>query len=718
MSYPLSAVVGQPRLVTALLVDAVDPRIGGVLVRGHKGTAKSTAVRGLAELLPSIEVVVGCPFVCSPDAPAALCEVCRDDDRTVCSIRTPLVELPVGASEDRLVGSIDLEQALADGVRRFEPGLLARANRGILYVDEVNLLDDHLVDVLLDAAAMGVNHVEREGVSVSHPARFQLIGTMNPEEGELRPQLVDRFGLTVEVEAPTDPAQRAEVVRRRLAYEADPAAFRQRFAADERAMTERIAAAISRLPEVELSQGWLDRIVAVCAALEVDGLRADIVTARAATALAAWRGGAQVIREDVRTACLLALPHRRRRGPFDDPGLDEDELDRLLGDDPEPPPSDGHDDSDEAAEDADDDGVGGDDEPAGQVAGSNDGQGDASGPTQPQPTAEAESGEGPDPAQVDGPSGPGDDLTTTAPTDGDGPEGSEAAPDDTAPNEAASDSVAAMPEGGPRPTMLTAPGHTLGAAGRRSPGPSVRGSSIGDRALRAGERPRSQDVALAATLRAAAPEQRRRERTGGGLAVRRGDLRHHVRRGRQGHLIVLCVDASGSMGARQRMAAVKGAIRALLFDAYQRRDLVSLVTFRGRSAEVALPPTAGVELAERRLAQLPTGGRTPLAAGLLRAGEVIAAHARRDPERRPLLVAVTDGRANDGVDAVAEARRAAVRLAARAVPALVIDSEQGFVRLGLADALAQGLAAPCVELDEFAAGSLNRTIRLATGRAA
>ncbi|MEX0836278.1 MAG: ATP-binding protein, partial [Nitriliruptor sp.] len=618
MTYPFSAIVGQQRLVTALLVDAVDPRIGGVLVRGHKGTAKSTAVRGLASVLPDIEVVSGCAFACPPDAPAELCDVCDQPGRAATRVRTPLVELPIGASEDRLLGSIDLERALAEGVRSFEPGLLARAHRGVLYVDEVNLLDDHLVDVLLDAAAMGVNHVEREGVSARHPARFQLIGTMNPEEGELRPQLLDRLGLTVEVVAPHDPTQRAEVVRRRLAYETDPDAFAARFADDEQTLADRLVAAPERLPAVVLCEAWLTRIVEVCAALEVDGLRADIVTARASVALAAWRGAGSVAREDVRTACLLALPHRRRRGPFDDPGIDEDELDRLLGDD-DPPPPDGSDGRDDDARD-------GDPDADGATADAEDARDRSSPPREPQ-RADASTDEAFD----------ADPATTAA--------GPPTAPDETARDEdrthegggadaaegpeppegqgAAPDGRVERPAAAARPALLTVPTPEAGADGRRSPGPSRRGASVGARPLRGGERPDGQEVALAATLRAAAPEQQRRHRDGAGLVLRRQDIRQHLRRGRQGSLIVLCVDASGSMGARQRMSAVKGAVRALLVDAYQRRDLVAMITFRAEGAQLVLPPTAGVELADRHLVGLPTAGRTPLAAGLLCAGEVI-----------------------------------------------------------------------------------------------
>ena len=329
--FPFTAVVGQDDLRLALLLNAVSPRVGGVLVRGEKGTAKSTAVRALSALLPAVDVVAGCRFSCDPGSPDPACPDGPHEPPGAFETRAArMVELPVGASEDRLVGALDIERALAEGVKSFEPGLLADAHRGILYVDEVNLLHDHLVDLLLDAAAMGASYVEREGVSVRHAARFLLVGTMNPEEGELRPQLLDRFGLTVEVAASREPEQRVEVVRRRLAYDDDPAGFAARWADEETAVRRRIVAARELLPSVRLGDGVLRQIAATCAAFEVDGMRADIVMARTATALAAWAGRTDVLAEDVRQAALLALPHRRRRNPFDAPGLDEDKLDETL----------------------------------------------------------------------------------------------------------------------------------------------------------------------------------------------------------------------------------------------------------------------------------------------------------------------------------------------------------------------------------------------------
>ncbi|HZU47742.1 MAG TPA: AAA family ATPase, partial [Mycobacterium sp.] len=312
--YPFSAIVGHDQLRLALILCAVRPEIGGVLIRGEKGTAKSTAVRGLAALLSAAS----------------------EDAR--------LVELPIGATEDRVIGSLDLQRVLRDGEHAFSPGLLARAHGGVLYVDEVNLLHDHLVDLLLDAAAMGRVHIERDGISHSHEARFVLIGTMNPEEGELRPQLLDRFGLTVDVHASRDVEVRAQVIRQRMAYEADPDAFAARYADADAELARRIAAARKLVPDVVLPDNELRRIAALCAAFDVDGMRADLVVARTAAAHAAWRGCDTVDEGDIRVAAELALPHRRRRDPFDDPGLDRDQLDAALaqaGDppgDPEPDP--------------------------------------------------------------------------------------------------------------------------------------------------------------------------------------------------------------------------------------------------------------------------------------------------------------------------------------------------------------------------------------------
>lgn len=651
LPFPFSAIVGMddPRL--ALVLNAISPAIGGVLVRGEKGTAKSTMIRALAAVLPDVEVVAGCRFSCEPAAPDPGC-VDGPHEPVTGAITRParLVELPVGVTEDRVVGALDVERALTEGVKTYEPGLLAAGHRGVLYVDEVNLLHDHVVDLLLDAAALGTSYVEREGVSVRHAARFLLVGSMNPEEGELRPQLLDRFGLAVEVTAPKDPDSRAEVVRRRLAYDADPLAFTKRWADSEAELARRIAAARRRLPDVVPSDGVLRQVASVCAAFDVDGLRADLVTTRAALAHAAWQGRREVTADDIRAAARLALPHRRRRNPFDAPQLDEDQLDRALDEATEGPDPD----------DPDDRGPGGG-----------------------QPGAD-------DPGPPEGSRGSTDESGDST--------GSGREPDRTSTS-------------APGPTFaarrLEAPGLGRGPAGRRSRAMTDRGGVTGARVPR---EPTAR-VHVPATLAAAAPHQRARGRTGPGLVLRRDDLREARREGREGNLVLFVVDASGSMAARARMGAVKGAVLSLLLDAYQRRDKVGLVTFRGSGAETVLPPTSSVDAAAARLTALPTGGRTPLAAGLARAHEVLRVERMRDPARRPLLVLVTDGRATGGPRPVEAAYGAAALLAAAEVTCVVIDCESGPVRLGLAADLADALGGTVLRLDELAARSLARYVQ-------
>ncbi|MEU8869890.1 putative cobaltochelatase [Streptomyces javensis] len=699
-TYPFSAIVGMDGLRLALLLNAVSPAVGGVLVRGEKGTAKSTAVRAIASLLPEVDVVAGCRFSCDPAAPDPSCPDGPHEPGTGEARPARMVELPVGASEDRLVGALDIERALSDGVKAFEPGLLADAHRGVLYVDEVNLLHDHLIDLLLDAAAMGASYVEREGVSVRHAARFLLVGTMNPEEGELRPQLLDRFGLTVEVAASRDTEERVEVVRRRLAYDEDPEGFAARWAADEEALRERIAAARALLPRVALGDRALRQIAAVCAGFEVDGMRADIVTARTATALAAWAGRTDVRTEDVRGAALLSLPHRRRRAPFDAPGLDEDKLDEILRrfeeDDPEPDPDPDPGPEDGPGDSGPDDGDGPE---GGPQEGAGDGAREQAPPAEPEPSV---------PDRRTGEHETADPEPDSAPADRDGGE----AEADGGAGGAGGERAAVGAAEPFRTRRLDVPGLGEGAAGRRSRARSAHGRTTGAR------RPRGTLAALhlSATVRAAAPHQLARGRRGPGLLVRRDDLREAVREGREGNLVLFVVDASGSMAARKRMSAIKGAVLSLLLDAYQRRDKVGLITFRGTDAELALPPTSSVDTAAARLERLPTGGRTPLAAGLLKAREVLRVERLRDPARRPLLVVVTDGRATEarrsgGPTPVERAGRAARMLAGDGVASVVVDCESGPVRLGLAGALARELRGTPVTLDELRADSVTALVR-------
>jgi magnesium chelatase subunit D len=667
-TFPFSAVVGSHDMALALILTTVSPEVGGVLVRGEKGTAKTTMVRALADVMPSISVVEGCRFSCDPLDPDPTCPAGPHDHPVSRTRPAKLVELPVGATEDRVIGSLDLRQALGAGEVSYEPGLLAAAHRGILYVDEVNLLHDHLVDLLLDAAAMGRSTVEREGVSVAHAARLILIGTMNPEEGELRPQLLDRFGLTVEIAAPRDPEQRAEVIRRRMAFDRDPASFVASYAAQEDELRVKIATARSLLPSVQLGDRELATIARVCGAFEVDGMRADIVTARAAAAHAAWQGRRDITKSDIRAAARLALPHRRRRNPFDAPGLDEDLLDQLLDEEPDPdPPTPPQ-----------------DNPPNGRAPES--GHPDVES-TNGHKNRQADPVEGP----VSSPSTSSGHMSTSSDDDG-----------------------RIIPAGHTYRTQLfAAPGVGVGAPGRRSRAVTLAGRTVG--AIPAQHS--NGRLHLTATIHAAAPHQAvRGRRPAERLRLASHDLRLAVTEGRESNLVLLVVDASGSMSARRRMEAVKAAALSLLLDAYQRRDKVGLITFRGAEATLALPPTSSIDTAARRLEQLPSGGRTPLAEGLLCAAETLRLERIRDPRRRPLLVLVTDGRATHGPDAVGRSLLIADRLRQTGVASLMIDCESGRMALGLARTLSVHLGAQYVTVGEVAADQLVAAVR--QGRAA
>jgi Mg-chelatase subunit ChlI len=350
--YPFTAIVGQERMKRALILNAVNPSIGGVLIRGERGTAKSTAARALAALLPEIEVVADCRFCCDPHRPDQYCDECRErvargETLPVAVRQTRVVDLPVSATEDRVVGTLDIEKAIKQGERHFDPGVLAAANRGILYVDEVNLLDDHVVDLLLDSAAMGINVVEREGISFQHPARFILVGTMNPEEGDLRPQLLDRFALSVEVRSLTDPHDRMAILQRHIGYDNDPERFRVEWLGNEQRLSKEIARAREIVDEVLYTERDLFTIANLTAGLHVDGHRADLVILKAARAHAALEGRHQTTDRDIMLAAELALPHRLKRGPFHESQVSIADLEERVeqiqtewnGDDARPMPS-------------------------------------------------------------------------------------------------------------------------------------------------------------------------------------------------------------------------------------------------------------------------------------------------------------------------------------------------------------------------------------------
>lgn len=613
--FPFSAVVGHDEARLALLLAAMDPQIGGVLLRGAKGSAKSTLARGLATLLPT-----GAPFV----------------------------ELPIGATEDRVLGSIDVRALLGEASEQhagatpgFRPGLLAAAHGGVLYVDEVNLLPDELVDGLLDAAASGVNRVERDGVSHEHPASFVLLGSMNPEEGELRPQLLDRFGLAVDVHSPQDPTMRAEAVRRRLAHDAGKSLADTPIEPTDEDLARRLAAA----HPAELQESVMLHAARLAVAVGAESLRADLVLCRAAAALAGWDGRAEATNDDIAAVAPLVLGHRRRRRPFEPPTLPSEELEDALNRAGEEVRADGTDHAD----------------------------GDAS--------------------QTE---------TATDSTAGGGTNSLATQSETRRWQELAGEALHAVPEppdllgDPPRPRRITPDG-----TGRRA------GHGVPD----AGHDPRG--VAVIPTLRTA---MFRRAADPNGPELEADDLREPRRLPRQGRTVVLAVDASGSMGTRDRVAAATGAVLGLLADAYLARDQVALVAFCGEDATELLPPTGSVELARSRLADVPTGGATPLAAGITAA----LATARRAEIKGsvPLLALLTDGRPTGSSDALEQARQAAHAVADAGIPALVLDAEDGHdtQRLGLAGDLAGRMAGRCVHLSALTGSQVEAAVRDALER--
>ena len=622
--FPFVAVIGQDAVKNALLWNAVNPAVGGVLIRGEKGVAKSTLVRGLAAVLRGVDIV----------------------------------ELPLGVTEDRLVGSLSFEHAIRDGEKRLEPGILERADGNLLYVDEVNLLGEDIAHCLLDASASQVNRVEREGISGAHHAAFQLVGTMNPEEGALGPQLLDRFGLCVEARGSRCVAERTEIIRRRLAFEQDPAAYLDRWAQETQRLSEKVAAARERLADVAVPEA-IARLAAETAAAEgCAGHRAELAITQAARAIAALEGH-QISDDDVRLAAAFALPHRRRQPAEQLPDAE-----------------------------------------GGKTAGSNAPRQDGNHP---------EAGESAEP--------PGR-TQEARPQEQENPPPE---PTGSGRTDAASDAAGGKPEtveqpdagAGICPIQALFPGKTARAASGERGRNDTRGAR-GRYVRYKIPRGRIRDVALDATLRAAAPYEKQRRPRGLAVAVERQDIREKVRERRTGRAILFVVAASGSMGADRRMRAAKGAVLSLLGDAYRSRDRVGMIAFRKDGAELLLDFTGSVELAQKKLRVLPTGGKTPLAAGLALAYDTIRMSELRNPDWQPLLVLVTDGRANmptQGGDPVEEAVRAAERLCGRGVPSLVIDTESGFIRLGLARRIAQAIGGEYRKLDELRKESVGSSVR-------
>ena len=707
VSTPLPAVVGQADLKRVLLALAVEPRLGGALLSGEKGTAKSTSVRALADLLPDQTVVADCPYGCPPPnatetaagrSAGRRCAGCRDrEDPPVETRPAPLVTLPLGATRDRVVGTLSVADAL-DGDAEFDPGLLARANRGVLYVDEVNLLPDHLIDVLLDAAAMGTNRVERDGVSVAHPAEFTLIGTMNPEEGELRPQLRDRFDLCVDVTGSDEIDERVEILNRVVDEGRD---LRAEFAPETAALRERVHEARSRSPQIP--EEFRRDIAELCRDADVDGHRADVAVARAARAFAALDGRPTVIESDVADAAEYALTHRLQTRPFEeavDPeAVVNDHFDPAERDRDAETDAESRRDGDETdAGDADPDGGdAGDADPDGGDPDENDpnprsgadggadgcgnrpdadDQGSAEDPVVDESDRDADGsardGSAPGDADPRGSGEAGRSSTDTAATSHD--DGA----DEEAPDSDGDDEAAPIPPGGAR-------AGTADAAAPEIPSPAARSDATGEDGGRHAATPspdgrgptvrterteETESADPAATVRAAARNGRSRPAD--------TDLRRAVRADDASTLTVFVADASASMAPAMR--AAKGVALELLRDAYTERDEVALVSFGGDGAEVLLPPTTSVSLAARQLKRLPTADRTPLPDGLSTAATLIE---RQEPAAATVVL-VSDGRANVARGSPTSAtRQAAERIAETDASVLVVDA--GESRAGVLD---------------------------------
>ena len=637
--YPFTAVVGQEQAKKALLIALVNPKAGGLLMGGRKGTAKSVLARSAKELIGSKQ----------------------------------FIDLPLNVTEDMLFGSIDIEYAVSKGQKRFAPGILARANENILYIDEVNLLRQELLLAVLDANAAGLNQVERDGISFTHPVHLTVLATMNPEEGVLPQHILDRFGMYVDVEGEAEIEHRVMIMRRALAYGSDVASFRKEYAESTQELATKIAAAIKLLPQIQLSDAMLILAAQMVSQALCAGHRAEIYLLEAAKALAALAGRSYVLPKDVEEAAQYVLPHRMRKPP--EPQDQEPEENEQESQEQN------EDDSENNDDEAQDDSLDNDNMP-------------------PPPL---------DNNEDDGAADDEQDENEQEQKDEQEPQHNN---DRLAPEE----QIADIDKSFRLPKMLLDLGKDRNirrGSGKRS---TTRTDLKQGRYVRA-ELPKAkvEDLAFDATIRAAAPFQKMREDNGCALNIKPEDLRQKVREKRIGNTFLFAVDASGSMGARERMRAVKGAIFYMLQEAYQKRDRVGMIAFRRQKAEVLLPITRSVDLAQKCLAELPTGGKTPLADGLAMALQTLSMMNKHDSELAPILVLVTDGRANaveeNGGDPVASALKMAERIGKAKITSVVIDTESDYIKLGLAKRIAAAMGANYYTLQRLSKDSIIRIVR-------
>lgn len=656
---PFSAIIGQEQIKLALILNAVNPSAGGLLIRGEKGTGKSTAVRSLARLLPEIEIIRGCRYGCSPAAGSLVCTECSrllesgEAPRTEYR-RSRVIDLPLNATEEMLTGTIDLKHAVQRGIRSFQPGLFAEAHRGFLYIDEVNLLADHLSDIILDTAASGINTVEREGVSIRHPSRFILVGSMNPEEGELRPQFLDRFGMCVDVRGIQDPGERVRLMELREQFDSDPESTRAAYASEEEDLKKRIENARKLLPEVRVSRDQLRFIAQLCLENNVKGHRADLVIRQGAAAYAAYQGRTEVILRDVQTAARFALLHRSNIAAECDHHGEHEEIETVQSE------SDGN-------------------------------------------TAESR-----------------EEIRKTSVLTGTEEENeqfpsmkNEQSKDNGNREKIIVDRQDVYEIGEIFPIrnfpVLNSRRNARGRGKRNKASNTVReGRYVRSRPAR-----ELKDIAFDATIRAAAPYQlRRKGESDLACIIHPQDVYEKVREKKIGNLFLFILDASGSMGAHQRMVATKGAVFSLLMDAYQKRDKTAMVTFQKREADCILPPTSSIDLAGKLLKDLAVGGRTPLSKGLLKGYSVLHNYLIKEPDASPVVVIITDGKANIPLEGKQDPYLEALSIAGMMarhplVQYILVDTlEPRQANLGTAVRLAEALGAEYFKIEDLKTSDL------------